>query len=194
MEILRRYHPVLIEKSYLLMIRHSSPDPCELKLGRMARKEMVSFDEEIDLNGVPDKYQTITMTVSYSWWEKIRKFLFKPRPIYLIVHTDSGDRLVFRLIPSMAQSEFLINPLLLETRDILNLYGSSSDKRIRSLTITKGKRDKKRNIGIVVKSYPEVTCCKLSDTQLWSVNRQDERVGSKGVITFDPLDCLGEKK
>jgi hypothetical protein len=138
LEILARYEPALIEKQFLLLKRRQGASPgLDWK---PARTRLVKFGQQVVIDSPPKTRQAVTIKVGQSWWGKMASILYKPPSVWLLVRTSTNEILKFRLIPAMASSRFLLNPLVLDTEDFSDQFSERPARRVESLTIlTQGK-------------------------------------------------------
>lgn len=62
-------------------------------------------------------------------------FFFQLPPIFIEIETTEGIQFACRLIPSLSQADFIINPLLIEPRDWLNWYLGLPLKKLATVKI-----------------------------------------------------------
>jgi hypothetical protein len=139
LEVLKRYHPVLIEKGFLLVQRGALPEPHDPRNhDQVLAMRTVGFGEAFSLPDGGTGYQTIAIDVRPSWQGRLRSILYKPAPLYIDLTTTGGRRLQYRLDRLMVQGEVLINPLLengSNLTDLLHLYGLPGAARVATLRI-----------------------------------------------------------
>jgi hypothetical protein len=136
LEVLRRYRPVLAEKSFVLL-RHGGMPPADRSRADEAVVERtVRIGEEVRLDDLPGTYQAVSLHFEHTAWGKARLLLYKPPELNVEARMggENGWRL-FRLIPGMASSEFLLNPLLEDGNDLLGLYRRAPGRRVTSLRV-----------------------------------------------------------
>jgi hypothetical protein len=138
LEILARYEPVLTEQHFLLLKRRLAASGAgEWMAGH---QETVKFGEEVPVSQAPGMLQSLTVKMSPSWWAQVAATLYRPPNVWLRLRTSTNQTLRFRLIPAMAGSRFLLNPLVQDTQDLLNLFMGRASKSVESLAIvTDGK-------------------------------------------------------
>jgi hypothetical protein len=136
LEILHRYQPVLIEKTYLLMkrIRESTPIPS----GRVVRSKVIRLDQEVPLDSEGDGPLVLALDVKTCKTGKLRTFLHKPPPLFIRLRMVNGTVHRFRLIPAMVRTGFLISPFLSTNLDITQLYGTGPGQRVASFCVHTG--------------------------------------------------------
>jgi hypothetical protein len=165
LEVLRRYRPVLAEKGYLLLERQQGPVDDEALAGEVVLEKRVPFGEEVDLGGLPGKYHTLALKFTPSRWGRLRKFLYKPPEVSIHVRTDPDhDPVTYRLIPSMAECGFVLNPLLGGWEDVMNLYDYDHPvgNMVTSFSVTCGAPGSyDDDIAVTVKSFPRLVGCRL---------------------------------
>jgi hypothetical protein len=130
LKLFRTYRPILAEKTYLLFQRRpdrAGPVSCA---PAVRRTRVIRFNEEVPLDDRGSTPEKITLQVRYSAWGKLLNGLYKPSPLFLQVRTATGQDVTYRLIPGMARTGFLINPLLRDTADVILLYGAAPRDRV----------------------------------------------------------------
>ena len=60
-------------------------------------------------------------------------FLYQQQPLYMRVSRGQAEER-YRIVPSMAERPFLVNPLLNSNYDVMNLYASHPGKEPESVT------------------------------------------------------------
>jgi hypothetical protein len=74
--------------------------------------------------------------MNYSWAGKMRKALYKAPLVFIRVRTADQQVRQYRFVPGMAETGFVVNPLLLNNNDVLNLYEGMDGQRVVSFCIT----------------------------------------------------------
>jgi hypothetical protein len=136
LEVLRRYHPVLTEKSFLLLRRAEMPPADRSRADEVVVERTVRIGEEVRLDDLPGTYQVVSLQFEHTAWGKAMLVLYKPPELYMEARQEgaTGGSL-FRLIPGMVGQEFLLNPLLEDGNDLLGLYRRAPGRRVTSLRV-----------------------------------------------------------
>jgi hypothetical protein len=156
LEIFRRYRPVLAEKGYLLLERYRGPGAEDAAPAAVLEKT-VQFGEEVALDQLPDGCYTLTASISTSLGGKVREALYKLPNVMIRVRTSRRGEQVFRLIPSMAQTGFLLSPLLMDADDVQGLYTGAGRDRVQAFTVLSAEPQPvgyENKIHIVLKRFP----------------------------------------
>jgi hypothetical protein len=135
-EILRRYHPVLVEGANLLL-EHNRPvgeDPAPT--WQPIREQVVRVGERVTVDDLPDAFQMVQMHLTYSWRGLARKTLYRPPFLYLNLWLADQKMVTYRLVPAIARQGFLLNPFLQDTGDVANLYQGGRGKRVVAFRLT----------------------------------------------------------
>lgn len=132
LEILRRYHPVLVEKGFLLLEQNDRAPPDAAP--EVVRQWSARFGEPIPVADAGE-YQTLAVDVRPTARGRLRALLHQPATLLLEVTTVDGGQRLFRLVPSLSAEAFLLSPLLGEGPGILGLYGSPGAVRVRSVRV-----------------------------------------------------------
>jgi len=119
--ILRDYQPLFMEKGWLLLKRHPRETERE-QFSAVSLTKTVKLGERMDLTDLSSKSLLLSLEIQPSWLGRLSKWLFQLPPLFLEVETTSGRFITFRLLPSLASSEFWLNPLLMDQIDWLNWY------------------------------------------------------------------------
>src|SRR5262249_40826447 len=109
--ILHSYRPVFVEKGYLLLQRKPLAPAGPPVAKRLLREGMIEFDQDVFL-GEGNEPKVLTLRVKPSRRGRLKKHLYKPAPLLIQLRTGDDQYYTYRLIPDMARTGFLINPLL----------------------------------------------------------------------------------
>ena len=78
---------------------------------------------------IVNPYQTglvfLKLNLRKSFWGTLLSVFYKADPIWINVKLKNGEVRVFRIIPSMTETGFLLSPLISDTNDFCNLYKHS---------------------------------------------------------------------
>jgi hypothetical protein len=85
-----------------------------------------------DLDSMP---KLLSVHIEDSLWGRLRKALFRAPRLFLPVQTVDGQTYDYRLITGMAGSDFLLDPLIGDHKDIEALYAGQPLPRVRSFSI-----------------------------------------------------------
>ena len=159
LEVLWRYKPVTSENGYTLMVK----DPAAPK-GRPSRHTVLTrtirFGEELRIGDLPGRYNVVFIDLKSTLAGKLRSAALRPSEVSIILTTESGSSLKYRLIPEMASSGFLLNPFLQRTGDVLDLYKHKAKMRVKSfrLICVEGQlRSYKDEIEVRIEALPDLT-------------------------------------
>ena len=72
-------------------------------------------------------------------WGRAATLLYQQHPLYMRVARDQVEER-YRIVPSMAERPFLVNPLLISNYDVMNLYASRPGKEPESVTFERPAR------------------------------------------------------
>lgn len=143
LEIFEHYHPVLTEKFELLLERNPTSADGPPPEWKSVRERVIRFDEELSVEDLPDVIHLAKIHLTYSWAGLVRKALYKPPLVFLKLRTEDHQVFTYRLIPATASSGFLLNPLLQETWDMVDLYGTEKGKRVVALCVSADEQTRK---------------------------------------------------
>ena len=119
-EILRRYEAVEWERDILLLRRFRQASPADAPAA--CRQGSIAVGEEFHLEYRAEGLHLLSIRVERSIWGRVGATLLRPSPVFLRLRLDDGSQLTFRLVPEMAETPFLIDPLLLSTEDVRGWY------------------------------------------------------------------------
>lgn len=134
LELFRRYRPVASEKGILLLKRLADAGPPEASARPVLLHRLVAFDQEVQLDEFGAMPKLLSVQIDDSRLGGLRKTVFRPPPILLKLHSQDGGAYSYRLIPGMAGSEFLLDPLLRDHEDIEAFFAGSPLPRVRSFS------------------------------------------------------------
>jgi hypothetical protein len=163
LEVLHRYRPVMVEKSHLLLERRS------VEAGTLVRQKVVSrpvrFNEEVVLPA--GEQQVLSLRIRETPEGACRRLLLRPEPVMLNILTSDGRRLSYRLIPGMAASGFLINPLVENNLDLIHLYAAQPGLRAVAFSVTsQSAKAYRHELHMTVESVPNLVPQTLSARQI----------------------------
>jgi hypothetical protein len=156
LELLRRYRPELVEKGYLLLQRREPGGEEGPPAGEVVLERRVRLGEEVDLRGLPGRFHTLSLRLEPSWRGRLRTFLFKSPEVRIAVRTADGQAHSYRLIPAMAEGEFILSPLLQGMDDFVNLYdgGPPGGNRVTALSLSTARPSSyAREVVVTVRAY-----------------------------------------
>jgi len=124
--ILASYRPVAAERRYLLLERVAGQTRKETRADAFA----VDFGQAITIAPGAGA-QIVRVDIEKTWLGKLASLVLKPPPVRLTVARIDGQTWIYQLVPAMAQSGFVFNPLLLDTDDVIDAYtGAGPSRRI----------------------------------------------------------------
>lgn len=155
-ELIWRYQPVLREQDYVLFEKR--PKLEHEHRGKVILRRRFEFGKVLKLPWEEnrDKLMTISLQFRYTARGKMRKFFFRGEPVDIELRV-SNHRIPRRILPTLAQREFLINPLVNWDYDLLMLYDHQPTDFVRAIrieTTDAGKEMFEQEIVAVVKTYP----------------------------------------
>ncbi len=137
LELLRSYHPLLVEKGFTLLARNTHSPAAPLHALPVRRMTDVRFGQDITLaDNAP--YHLLTVHVRPALRGKLKSVLLRASALTIDVQTEDGRTAHYLLPPAMAESTTLLDPLLQNSRDVVRLYGGLPSKRARSFRLQCG--------------------------------------------------------
>jgi hypothetical protein len=131
--LLQDYQPVLEENGYLLLahapIKRDAVSPHVLLHTRIKEGEWLDISE---FNQLP---LLLALDIKKSWLGKAYVAAYRLPEIYLETRVVEGNSLRHRLIPQMAETGFLYNPLILTQADVSKWYTHQPLQHVQALRI-----------------------------------------------------------
>jgi hypothetical protein len=127
LEVLARYRLALVERGYLLLQqRQNATGPS----GEVVLERTVRFGERVEVGELSAGCQSLALKFEYSPLGSLRKLFYKPPPlrIELQLEGEAAPHRPFRIIPGMAETGFLLNPLLKDNVDVRRLYRNGGQR------------------------------------------------------------------
>jgi hypothetical protein len=100
---------------------------------QLVHEESLHFGEKLDLRPWAQGPLFLSVIIAPSLLGSAATFLYQQHPLYMRVARDQAEER-YRLVPSMAELPFLVNPLLNSNYDVMNLYASHPGKAPESVT------------------------------------------------------------
>ena len=118
--LLRNYQPASMEAGFLLLKKRVAPNinPGEHIIAR-GSYELTHW---VDLPELQSKLIFSRMSINLSLLGQLKNILFKPSPLGIGVRLKDGTVKYYRLVARMAQSEFLLSPLIENVNQFELLY------------------------------------------------------------------------
>lgn len=171
-QLLFNYKPLFEEQSYSLWKRIQPAKPIQ-SLGTVT--ESLAFDSECAIPA--GKTLWLQLDIGTSLQGRALNLLYKP-PIVTIRLTDSlGQRISYRLIPSMSSTGFVINPHLRTSRQVLRMAGGAQNTSVVSFSVhvpKEARRFFQRKIVCRLAALPE-----LPKTEM---DEQARRMGDAAIV------------
>lgn len=135
LEIIRRYHPVLLEHEHLLLAANSTPPAGE---ARVIHRVSLRFGENINVPVVAgDELLLMRAVINPNWRGRLQAALYKLPPVWLELADPAGRPLgQRRIIPAMTTSPFLLSPLLETPADFVDLYAPGAGRPVGRVSVT----------------------------------------------------------
>ena len=119
--VLSDYRPVLAEKGYLLLERKmtgTSAAPARTPL----RIERVGFLDWLETADLSAQTALLTVKMEMTFLGRLLATVYKVPPIFLEVETKTGWKRKFKFVPSMAETGFVINPVIRSHQDLVEWF------------------------------------------------------------------------
>ncbi len=129
------YRPLFIEKTWLLLQhqpRQSSD--AETNLVNLFAKE-IKFGESVDLRDFNSMSLWATPDFKPSWLGRLASLLVQLPPTFLEIVTTNGQHLRYRILSSLSDTVFLLNPLLKDQGTWINWYLGKTPLQVAQLKI-----------------------------------------------------------
>ncbi len=132
--LLQQYQPVLEEKGYLLL-KHSPHPQQELSNQQVVLQKNIQEGEWLEIGQFTQQPLLLTLNIHKSWLGKVWVLLYRLPEIHLETRTTTGVVLKHRLIPKMAETGFMYNPLILTQKDFTDWYAHQPLQQVQALRI-----------------------------------------------------------
>jgi len=132
--LLRDYKPVLSEKGYLLFKRMPRGQGRVLAGETLLARE-IKINEQLDIRTLSAGQLLLSLNIRKSWLGRIISLLYKLPTFHLEIETTDGAKMLYRIIPGMTQSAFVINPLILEQKSLISWYLKTELQRVATLRV-----------------------------------------------------------
>lgn len=131
--LLQNYEPVLQEKGYLLLKHRPNSLPADNT--KVLFQQQVHEGEWLDISQFSQQPFSLALDMPKSPLGKLYIFLYRLPEIFLETRTADNTVLRHRLIPRMAETGFLYNPLILTQKDFEDWYKHQPLQRVQALRI-----------------------------------------------------------
>lgn len=126
LELLARYEPVEGEKH--LFRRSVTPDQ---QTATSESVKEIQMGERLEVG----PSEIAKFEIDYSLLGKIRNFFYKPAFAFVLLTLSSGEVRIYRCVPAIVASKFLLTPLIENLDDIVGLYSPGEKKIVTGLEI-----------------------------------------------------------
>ena len=127
--VLNNYVPVARDGRFLILQQRTAEDPAF----QLVHEETLRFGEKLDLRPWAQRPLFMSVDITPSLLGRAATLLYQQHPLYMRVARDQVEER-YRIVPSMAERPFLVNPLLNSNYDVMNLYASQPGKAPESVT------------------------------------------------------------
>jgi hypothetical protein len=130
--VLNNYVPVARDGRFLVLQQRTAEDLAF----QLVHEESLHFGEKLDLRPWAQGPLFLSVVVAPSLLGRATTFLYQQHPLYMRVARGQAEER-YRIVPSMAELPFLVNPLLNSNYDVMNLYASHPGKAPESVTFAR---------------------------------------------------------
>ena len=127
--VLNNYVPVARDGRFLILQQRTAEDPAF----QLVHEETLHFGEKLDLRPWAHGPLFMSVTITPTLLGRAATLLYQQQPLYMRVARGQAEER-YRIVPSMAERPFLVNPLLNGNYDVMNLYASHPGKEPESVT------------------------------------------------------------
>jgi hypothetical protein len=127
--VLNNYVPVARDGRFLILQQQTAEDPGF----QLVHEVSLRFGEKLDLLPWAQGPLFMSVEIAPSLLGRATTLLYQEHPLYMRVARDQNEER-YRIVPSMAERPFLVNPLLNSNYDVMNLYTSHPGKEPESVT------------------------------------------------------------
>ncbi len=132
---LNNYVPVARDGRFLILQQRTAED----LTFQLVHEESLRFGEKFDLSPWTQGPLFMTVGIAPTVLGRAVTLLYQPHPLYMRISTGQEEER-YRIIPSMAEGPFLVNPLLNSNYDVMNLYDACHGKELESVTFERPAR------------------------------------------------------
>jgi hypothetical protein len=123
--VLNNYIPVAWDGRFLVLKQKTAIAPSF----RLVLQKELHFGEWLDVSRWSEEPLFMSAAINPSVWERLDSLLYQPEPLYMrAVRAGVEER--YRIVSSMVERPFLVNPLLTGNFDVMNLYASHPGKEL----------------------------------------------------------------
>jgi hypothetical protein len=142
LELLRRYRPVAEEAGVVLLERRA--DEPRTEPARVVWQGTVDLGEEVLLpEASPGTIRRVKIDVEDTLRGRLTKLVGRPPPLFLRVR-HAGGTATYRLIPALARTGFLLDPLVTDATDLARLGCGEALPRLTAFAVSAGSGDPRR--------------------------------------------------
>ena len=123
--VLNNYIPVAWDGRFLVLKQKTAIAPSF----QLVLQKDLRFGEWLDLSRWREEPLFMSASINPSVWERLDALLYQPELLYMRVVRDRVEER-YRIVSSMAERPFLVNPLLIGNFDVMNLYASHPGKEL----------------------------------------------------------------
>jgi hypothetical protein len=150
--VLNNYVPVGWDGRFLVLQQRTAVAPAF----QLVREETLRFGEKLDLRQWSDRPLFMSVTITPNLMGRAATVFYQPHPLYMRLARDQVEER-YRIVPSMAERPFLVNPLLVGNYDVINLYASHPGKAPESVTFerpTRGPLEFRNDLTVRLYDWP----------------------------------------
>jgi hypothetical protein len=126
--VLNNYVPVGRDGRFLILQQQSAVDPAF----QLVHEESLHFGEKLDLQPWAKGPLFMSVMITPTVLGRATTLVYQEHPLYMRVASDQSED-QFRIVPSMAERPFLVNPILDSNYDVMNFYTSRPGKTLESV-------------------------------------------------------------
>jgi hypothetical protein len=127
--VLNNYVPVARDGRFLILQQQTAEDPAF----QLVHEETLRFGQRLDLRPWGQGPLFMSVEITPTLMGRAATLLYQQHPLYLrMARGQIAEQ--YRIVPSMAERPFLVNPLLNSNYDVMNLYASYPGKELDSVT------------------------------------------------------------
>jgi hypothetical protein len=127
--VLNNYVPVGRDGRFLILQQRTTDAPSF----QLVHEHRLRFGDKLDLRPWEHGPLFMSVRITPTVLGRAVALLYQQQPLNMRVSTAQAEER-YRLVPSMAERPFLLNPLLKSNFDVVNLYASYPGKEIQSVT------------------------------------------------------------
>jgi hypothetical protein len=181
--VLRRYAPVLTERSFLLLERRRG-EPAAVA-PQVAFEGTAELGRWIDTSAWRGEPLLVRLGLHYTAWGWLRRFLLRAPPLFLEVRTSTGEVRRRQLVRTSAAQGFVLSPWLPTQVHFVAWRSGHQPASVTAFRVVAARGFVHDEVGVTILRDPSLAPASLRElTRYPMLDPQPERVTSPGSVQF----------